>query len=784
MGPKRMPGDVWVEREGNFVKLLRCRTAEESIGDVTTRQTVIAAMARVHREVIDAEKYVKHPSDCKQIEFLLLPYPDNHSSYDENMEVELKMENCVSIETLVKNVGQVLKGKFFLCRTITPSSRIIGVDAGVEDPEGKRAMRLGLFNYSLNAKMGKSDFEAVLPLGTMLIVKNPVFKQSFDHSPIHGLIVDNPGDVEILSPKRMTALFPGVQWKSDLPNESRVLLKKSLPFWEFSPAKSDLEIATKLKNVGNKAFIENRSTDAIRFYDVAAEYLPDDEEEITPAVSTLLVNILSNRAAALIKLECFNSALICTGKALGINNGHVKAIYRHAKALIGLGRYSEGGEFLDEKLTQFSSLGDDILRLRSTVPELLKPPGKEIIRALLSLRPMDCGHPQKDLPVGMVDRVPEFRGHVQLKKSKICNGEGLFATQDLEPGTIILVCKPFAGLYVNPQEEKAFRESTTTKQFLVGVMANKIWLDPLLGHDLYALWAGPELKTLTDNEDTKMTKVDIARIKKICNFNFTENVVDKEDYDDDEAEAEDFISCGVWIPVSKINHSCIDANVMFVHHDSTLVMMVTTFKKVKKGEEILMSYIDPFLPLEKRNFISQGAFICKCRLCELDRSESRALIAKRDRLIKSLAYDPDTNLYPSHPCLLARDLETIAEVESLRAASPDLNFAMTCPGIYTIAAVVLLDQRRYVECLSILEKIYAVVENVPTSCMHRAQAEIILICCMRMGKKKAVLEKWTEELRKYCRLYAGTLEHVRVGRYPTIPEDLKKFGIEFFNDTD
>ncbi|OXA44970.1 uncharacterized protein LOC110857289 [Folsomia candida] len=778
MGPKRMPGDVWVEREGNVVKLLRCRTAEESIGDVTTRQTVISAMARVHREVIDAEKYIKHPSNCKQMEFLLLPYPDNLSTYDDNMEVKLKMENCVSIETLVKNVGQVMKGKFFLCRTITTSSRIIGVDAGVEDPEGKRAMRLGLFNYSLDAKMGKSDFEAVLPLGTMLIVKNPVFKKSFDSSPIHGLIADNPADVEILSPKRMKVLFPGVKWESDLPEESRALLK-SHPFWEFSPDQCDLEIATKLKNVGNKAFIEHRSTDAIRFYDVALEYLPDVEGEITPAVSTLLVDILSNKAAALIKLECFNSALICTGKALRINNGHVKAIFRHAKALIGLGRYSEGGEFLDEKLSQYASLGDDILRLRSTVPELLKPPGKEIIRALLSLRPTDCGYPQKDLPDGMVDRIPEFRGHVQLEKSKICDGEGLFATQDLELGTIILFCKPFAGLYVNPEEEKAFKQTTPTNQYLIGIVANKIWLDPQLGRDVYALWAGPKLKTLTDNEDPKMRKVDIVRISKICHFNFTGN-----NLDEDVTDCEDFISCGVWIPVSKINHSCIDANVIYFHHDTSLVMMVTTFKEVKKGEEILMSYINPFLPLERRNFMSHGAFICKCRLCELDRSESPALIAKRDQLIKSLAYDPDTNLYPFHPCLLAQDLETIAEVESLRAATPDLNFAMTCSGILTIAAVVLLAQCRYVECLSILEKMYAVIENVPTNCVHRAYAERILVCCMRMGKKKAVLEKWTEEVRKYCRLYAGTLDYVRVGKYPTIPEDLKKFGIEFFNDND
>ncbi|OXA61355.1 uncharacterized protein LOC110856199 [Folsomia candida] len=780
MGPKKMkppqPGQKTkgAEPPGPSVAV---PSEQESILHDTSRENVISVMNRIHREVIDPRKFDQDGSGSKERDFMVLQYPDDHAVYDAAMEVEMIIENCVNMDALVENMGQVLAGRFLLCRTITLSSKLVGVDAGVEDLEGEKAMRLALFNYSMEAKMGITNFETVLPLGTVMIVKNPVFKKPTPESGSFGLIVDNPADVELLSPKRMEELFPDVCWKSDLPVESRALFNSPL-FWEFFSTQSDFEIATKLKNVGNRAFVENRSTDAIRFYNLALEYLSDMEQD---DAYILLMDILSNKAAALIKLECFNPALICTGKVLEINNAHVKAIYRHAKALVGLGRYVEGGEFVDKKLSEYPSLEEeskDILKLRSQIPDLLKPPGKDIIRALRNPRPRGTDRPQPDLPDGMVDRISEFRGPVELGESIVGDGEGLFATEDLETGTILLVCKPFAALYLRPEEKEAFLLSMSTHEHLVGVMANKIWLDPALGRDLYKLWAGPDLKPLTDDEDLEMSKVDIARITKICDYNITISYGDAED-------EESCISDGIWLPSAKINHSCVDANVTLCHHDSALVTLVTTFKQVKKGEEILTSYSDPLNPMSSKNYVETHGFLCKCRLCELDRSENPADIAHKDKLLKSMAYDNDTNVYKYHPLMLARDLRTIAQVERLRAATPDLNLAITYSGIYTIASTVLFGNlRRYSVALPILEKIYAVYLNVPTNHNHAQITGTILMCCVKMKKEKAVLEKWTEELRKNCRLYAGSLRHVRALEHFTLPEELKKFGIEFFNETD
>ncbi|XP_035711373.1 uncharacterized protein LOC118436843 [Folsomia candida] len=221
---------------------------------------------------------------------------------------------------------------------------------------------------------------------------------------------------------------------------------------------------------------------------------------------------------------------------------------------------------------------------------------------------------------------------------------------------------------------------------------------------------------------------------------------------------------------------------MYGPHETSLVMMVTTFKEVKKGEEIVASYIHALRSLWDRNFMESHGFICKCRLCELDRSESAYVITKREALLKSLTFDPVRYLKAGS---LHADCEIIGALEELRAATPDLNIALTNSDIYKIASIIMLNanaEELNFLCLLILEKVYAVIENVPPNCVTRAYAETILVCCMKMGKEKEVLEKWVEEVRKYCRLYAGTLEHVRAGDYPTIPEDLKKFGIEFFND--
>ncbi|XP_035711093.1 uncharacterized protein LOC118436683 [Folsomia candida] len=139
-----MPHKNHISKKFRVPATLRPPTEEDFIRHHTSRDKVISVMNRIHREGLG-------PMTVKQQgvsthELMGLVEPKTYPAYDEGMEVELKMENCVGIDTQVTNLGQVYTGKFFLCRTITPSSRLYGVDTCVEDVEGRKAVRLALFD--------------------------------------------------------------------------------------------------------------------------------------------------------------------------------------------------------------------------------------------------------------------------------------------------------------------------------------------------------------------------------------------------------------------------------------------------------------------------------------------------------------------------------------------------------------------------------------------------------------------------------------------------------------
>lgn len=92
-------------------------------------------------------------------------------------KMELTPENRVDIEMLMKNIGQTLEGQFFLGRCITPPLKMTAIMTILDDPEGKQAVRLALYNYSSEIE---SKFEQVLAMGTFVAVLNPFFKPAAD----------------------------------------------------------------------------------------------------------------------------------------------------------------------------------------------------------------------------------------------------------------------------------------------------------------------------------------------------------------------------------------------------------------------------------------------------------------------------------------------------------------------------------------------------------------------------------------------------------------------------
>uniref|UniRef100_A0A915EIZ0 SET domain-containing protein n=1 Tax=Ditylenchus dipsaci TaxID=166011 RepID=A0A915EIZ0_9BILA len=85
---------------------------------------------------------------------------------------------------------------------------------------------------------------------------------------------------------------------------------------------------------------------------------------------------------------------------------------------------------------------------------------------------------------------------------------------------------------------------------------------------------------------------------------------------------------GLWMLPSFINHSC-DGNSHRLFYGD--VMMVYSLTDLKKDEEITFSYVDVLKPLQDRALSLQHYnFVCKCRLCQLDRSDPN--YRRRDQL--------------------------------------------------------------------------------------------------------------------------------------------------------
>lgn len=110
-----------------------------------------------------------------------------------------------------------------------------------------------------------------------------------------------------------------------------------------------LEIATKLKDIGNKSFKEGDLEVALQKYQKGIRYLneypeplPEDPPELSKGLTHIRFTLHSNSSLLQIKLKAYEAARTSADYALGIEAGEVsqqdraKASYRKALALLGL----------------------------------------------------------------------------------------------------------------------------------------------------------------------------------------------------------------------------------------------------------------------------------------------------------------------------------------------------------------------------------------------------------------------------------------------------------------
>jgi tetratricopeptide (TPR) repeat protein len=683
-------------------------------------------------------------------------------------EVILSPENRVNIRDLTDKIDTVLEGKLFLSRCIIPPRReSTWIETIVEDPEGITAIRLALFYFTEVSKFSTiSNVENSLPVGTILVIKNPMFK----HTSLGELVLrcKNPAEIELLSPKRVSKLFPGLQWQA---NSSKEHSSHDIwGVWEcdrfISPA-SEFIIHSKLQHLGNKAVAEMRFLDAVRWYTLALEYGQNTNLDIT-----------INRGSAYYNLQCYSKSLKDTHTVLTIRPFHVKAVYRKVKCLLSLKRYEEANDFLDEIFKKCPELESDteLILLSDAAETCLSESSKREVNFASYLK--DSLIRNKSL----LD-APDFTGPVSIQKVSGNKGRGLVAAESISEGQLLVCSKAFAlqcnyntgqennNYWVTIPSPRILRRANShsavshrTNHFdaldreeLIGRIANKLTTEPNKCPEFYNLWAGPELGILGNDTSLNQT-VDIRRIERIVRYNsftFSSEMSNSIKIPSQSNPTMSMKAHGIWLLPSYINHSCSEANAHWTVVGD--LMLIRAVKPIRRGDEVLISYTCPTISYKERQHLFKFmGFVCDCSLCQTEATETKEIRQRRRELISSL-----TEIMELHPLIptpwLFEALSDINEIEALQKKNPKLHLSLLSVTVRKLAEVIL-DNGHVPGILQILEKMHGVSRDIAFTAGLTVTLSIFIVKYYLMHGKQSNIDKWVKQIKADLLVAYGSVQ--------------------------
>ena len=310
----------------------------------------------------------------------------------------------------------------------TPKGRILsGMKMNIKDAEGNAA-QLGFYNYPSLFYAGQDGLDTLLPLGTVLIIREPTYKMTFT-SPKAFICVHSPSDAVFL--EKDDPVLRDVQWKYHL---STPLSPNSVEDWRTRAA----------SEFKKRQFLQAAVsfTNALR---------------LDPKLQVLLLN----RAEVYLRLGWYSSALHDTKEAMQL--GPItddllrrKAVIRSIKANYGLCRYEEVVRIANENPDD-TDCKNWLERAKRRIIE--KTTGKYDWFALIT----------EGKDVNARPDVAEYCEPVIVKERVGEPGVlGVFVTRDVEIGELLVRCKrstlyPYPGDLTSGQQDGS---STTYIQSL------------------------------------------------------------------------------------------------------------------------------------------------------------------------------------------------------------------------------------------------------------------------------------------------------------------------------
>jgi tetratricopeptide (TPR) repeat protein len=500
----------------------------------------------------------------------------------------------------VHHIGRVL-----FARTIDTPIRLAAVQTIIEDETGD-AERLAVYNSDPNIKA-----EALLPENALFAIKEPFYW--FTGKGSCNLRVDHPSDLVPLNPldSRIPRGISGdtggqsrsaLDWKAkgntEYGSQSFLAARQSYTYGldACKPENSDIRLDM-LRNRSVVNIFLKRFSEALT--DAEAAIIPPSEREDSRSTA-LNVKAYERAGHAAYELGNLEKAQVCYRKILGMAPDNADAT-RNLKRIQERIHERMTGDYDFDRMSRSASKRNNRLDHASYIS---------------------------------FARVSETERR----------GRGLFATQDLKAGQLILAEKAKCVAFESDKINKSYAIlNQDTQRGLVGsqavllfMLVERLLYNQDLAVELLELFAGGHFPDTPLEAVDGLLPIDTFRVQGIVEHNSFECPTVRSSSHQpskDSADTPKYRSTGLWLKAAYINHAC-DGNAMrsFIGD----IIIIRAVRDIAKDEEILMPYQlpDAVNAVTQERLEKTWGFKCDCRLCTAESSSSFKQRRDRSQLIE------------------------------------------------------------------------------------------------------------------------------------------------------
>lgn len=488
--------------------------------------------------------------------------------------------------------------------------------------------------YNINIDRGND--QKFIPVNTYFIIRAPLYKMS--ELGIYAVRVDHPSDF--------------IRMPSTCPLVNRCAWSR--PAYHARPVETDVD---KLKEQGGRCFADHDYQGALDAYNKALEKISLDP------TSDMWRKVFCNRAVTQLKMGRYEGVLSDTTFLLPAYPDARRPMFLRARAYYNLRSFESARKAWNTYLRFAPNEREGEKHMKMTMTRL-----DEEKYGNYNLKRMSTEASQSEFP--RLDYA-DYIAAVEIQKSKLVRGQrGLFAKQDFKQGDLVLCEKAFQICYKDEILNHATvntvrnRFSKGPESRLPSMVTQKLFDNPGSAPRFLRLYCHrkPIGADLVPPRKDGEPLIDAFTVSSIVESNAFKVEKPSRRLGGDGKSEKDTKKLGhdtgIWIQASYINHSCV-ANVSrsFVGD----MMIIRARCAIKKGEEILHTYVPAFdSPEKKKKAFKTMGFACKCELCKMQNAISEAEIQRRRKALGQFEKFRQRALESEHE-------PTLANVHELRA---------------------------------------------------------------------------------------------------------------------